>query len=278
MDPGQLIGTGTGTEAKVYALDENRVLKIYAEPDRRTALETLRDFYDRLESSTLNYALPRIHDIHSHGDLLAVVERRIDGVPMQEYVTADAADIEELYLAAASALGTVTLDPPLGHHLLLASEDDAVEPENWHAFPIALITRKLPAVLSPLREDIPDIDNRVSALLAAFATAYDGPVGVIHGDLYPGNILMTGLQTVSGVIDFGTFTMIGDSLYDVASACGFYRMYDADHADVREHLLKRAADTLTPTRRPALTAFLLTGALLSCDLYPKPIWAREGSQ
>ncbi|MCW2916398.1 MAG: aminoglycoside phosphotransferase family protein [Actinomycetia bacterium] len=41
---------------------------------------------------------------------------------------------------------------------------------------------------------------------------------MIHGDLYPGNILMRDRAAVSGVIDFGTFTMIGDPLYDVAAA------------------------------------------------------------
>jgi hypothetical protein len=182
---------GQGTEAKVYALDGDRVLKVYAGQDQRAALETLADFYGRLDAGALPYLLPRIHEIHPHGDLLAVVERRIDGVPMEEFVSADDPDLEELYLRTVVALAQVRITPPLGRFMLLEPAGGTTDQaEDWHGLLTSLIIRKLPAVLPILRQDVPEIDARVGSLLVEFAQSYVGPVRVIHGDLYPGNILM----------------------------------------------------------------------------------------
>src|SRR5882672_6823585 len=86
LTPADLIGQGT--EAKVYSLDSERVLKLYADADQRTALETLQDFYGRLSRDVVPFLLPSIHSIETHDNLLAVIERRIDGDPMENFVTA----------------------------------------------------------------------------------------------------------------------------------------------------------------------------------------------
>lgn len=261
---------GQGTEAKVYGLDETQVLKLYADVGQRETLETLQDFYRRLQAHAVPFLLPSIHSIETHSDLLAVTERRIDGEPMENYVTADSRDIEDLYVDAVLALQTVEIIPPLNRHMLLAQDHTGAETkEDWNAFLGDLILDKLPAVLTPLLRDVPDIRRTTKRLIARLENTYEGPVGVIHGDLYPGNILMTDPATVSGIIDFGTFTMIGDPLFDAATACGFYRMYEKDAVAVRRRLLDRVAASLDHERRTDLKAYLLAGAILSCDLYPQ---------
>lgn len=71
IGPADLIATGT--EAKVYRLDTDQVLKVYADPDGTQAarLQTLRTFYDRLDRDQVPYALPEIHSVEQHGPLLA---------------------------------------------------------------------------------------------------------------------------------------------------------------------------------------------------------------
>jgi len=261
-----------GTEARVYALDDTHVLKLYAGHDQLPALQTLRDFYDRLRPGALPYTLPKIHDIQTHEGLVVVTERRIHGQPMEDHLTADDPDLETLYLNTVAALARVTLDRRLGRRQLLTEPGApaASEPEDWNAFLTHLIRAKLPAVLPLLRQDIEHADQRAEALLHSLSAPYRGPEGVIHGDLFPGNILMADPHTVSGVIDFGTVTMIGDPLFDTAVACGFYRMYESDHLITRQRLLTRAAACLRPQRRQALHVYLLANALLTCDLYPHP--------
>ncbi|MFD6391184.1 phosphotransferase enzyme family protein [Nocardia sp. NPDC060259] len=261
---------GMGTESRTYTLDDDRVLKIYADPAQRDALNTLQDFYSRLSAPDISWQLPHIHSITEHGELLAVIEQRIPGQPMEAFTTSSNPTLESLYLKTVAELGTVTLDPPLQRRMLLASPAEPSAPSGWNEFLTATVTAKLHRVLPALRHDLSGIDDRADQVLARLASQYRGPEGVIHGDIYPGNILMHDEDTVSGLIDFGTFTMIGDPLYDTATAASFYRMYEHDRTATRDRLLNTAASDLSAERRHDLYTYLLVNALLTCDLYPEP--------
>ena len=261
----------TGTEAKVYALNDEHVLKIYADPGQRTALETLADFYDRLDPDSVPYALPRIHHIEDHGSLLAVTERRLPGTPMSTACDLTSPEIERTYLQAVRDLAALRLRVPLSRRMLLTTQpetDDAAE-SDWNAFLRHLLNRRAPEVLPHLALDVPDIHHRIAAVLDRLMPPYTGTTGIIHGDLYPDNLLVAGSR-VSAVIDFGTFTMIGDPLYDMAGACAYYRMYDEDRNGIRRRLLDLAGTPLSAPRRQQLIDYLHVIAVVSCDLYPQP--------
>lgn len=277
---------GVGTEARVHALDPRHVLKVYADPDQQDVFATLQDFGDRLDTSTVLWTVPRIRSITRHGDLLAVVEDRIPGTTMDTHaIGADDPDLEELYLRTARQVGELIVDPPLGRRQLLPGVGSTGSNDDWNSFITTLVVGKMATVTPVLRTDIPDLDARIEAMLDRFAGQYTGPDAVVHGDFFPGNILMTDRAIVTGVIDFGSYTMIGDPLYDVASACGFWRMYERDHTGARDRLLARAGCDLPALGRRRLLDYLLIAALTTCDLYPEPDrpldttghyqWARE---
>ncbi|MFE7720825.1 hypothetical protein ACFU44_17475 [Nocardia rhizosphaerihabitans] len=94
---------GVGTESKTYALDDDRVLKIYADPAQHGALDTLQDFYSRLSAPDICWQLPHIDSITEHGDLLAVIEHRIPGQPMEAFTASSSPQLESLYLKTVVA-------------------------------------------------------------------------------------------------------------------------------------------------------------------------------
>jgi len=261
-----------GTEAVVYALGDDRVLKVYADPTQRDVLDTLREFHDRLDTSGVPWTVPRIHSITRHGELLAVVEDRVPGTTMDTHALgAEDPELEQLYLQTARQIGTLKVDPPLRRRRLLPAPGTTPGGDSdWNAFITSLVAGKLLTVAPILRGDIPDIDTRAEQLLDRFTGLYDGPESVVHGDFYPGNILMTDRASVSGVIDFGSFTMIGDPLYDLATACAFWRMYEPDHRTARNRLLAAATAGLPAQHHRRLLDYLLVAALTTCDLYPEP--------
>ncbi|WP_367669707.1 phosphotransferase [Streptomyces sp. DT2A-34] len=85
-----------------------------------------------------------------------------------------------------------------------------------------LLDTRLEAVHDILSADVPRMDTVVKDLHTLLDSEYTGPEAVVHGDLYPDNLLLAG-GSVSAVVDFGTFTMTGDPFYDVAGACIYYR-------------------------------------------------------
>ncbi|MFF8618279.1 phosphotransferase family protein [Streptomyces sp. NPDC015350] len=265
LTPADLIATGT--EARVYALGTDQVLKVYAAPHQLGALETIADLYRRFDRSTVPFALPEIQSIEQHGPLLAVTETRLSGTPMGDALALTDPATEHAYLAAIRDFTGLRLTTPLDRRMLL-DPSPAHQGEAWHAFLLRLLVQKLPKVLPHLQLDAPAVDSITDRLTTRLARPYTGPEGVIHGDLYPDNILVADGK-VSAVIDFGTFTLLGDPLYDLAGACAYYRMYDQDRTEVRNRLLGVAAADLPADRREDLADYLCLIALLSCDLYPE---------
>jgi aminoglycoside phosphotransferase (APT) family kinase protein len=51
-----------------------------------------------------------------------------------------------------------------------------------------------------------------------------GRTALIHGDLIPANVLVAGGR-VSGVLDFGFFTTVGDPQFDAAITASVFDMY-----------------------------------------------------
>ncbi|MGZ2362048.1 aminoglycoside phosphotransferase family protein [Streptomyces sp. 372A] len=265
LTPADLIAAGT--EARVYTLGHDQVLKVYADPDQLGALETIADLYRRFDRTSVPFALPDIQSIEQHGPLLAVTETRLPGTPMGEALDLTDPATEHAYLGAVRDFTGLRLSTPLDRRMLL-DLDPAHRNEDWNSFLLRLLLQKLPKVLTDLRRDVPAVDRTTDRLTARLARPYDGPEGVIHGDVYPDNILVADGH-VSGIIDFGTFTLLGDPLYDLAGACAYYRMYDDDRVEVRNRLLAAAVQELPADRRDDLADYLHTIALLSCDLYPE---------
>ncbi|MEO7194987.1 MAG: aminoglycoside phosphotransferase family protein [Pseudonocardiaceae bacterium] len=270
LSPAALLARGT--EAHVYATGTDRVLKVYAGVDQADTLRTLQDFYSRLRLNGVGFALPVIHDITPGQDLLAVTEQRIAGSPISERPEhGHDADLQAAYLDAVVGLGQARVEPAYDRVLLLAGQQQpGHQASDWHGFLRDMIRHQQQSLGLTLELDWPGAAAGVARLLALFSGRYVGRVGVIHGDLFPGNVLVDDNGTVTGIIDFGTFTMFGDPLYDLATACAYYNMYDSDQAHVRAKLLNQAAARVGDQARSRLQAYVLVAALLSCDLYPDP--------
>ena len=105
-----------GMEAEVFTFGSEQVLKIYMDADLEK-LKTLQDLYERLDRSTLPYALPRILEIAPQGEAVVTIEDRLPGIPMsdilQEAGPGDFDRLMRIYLQAAQALMAVPV--PAGY-------------------------------------------------------------------------------------------------------------------------------------------------------------------
>lgn len=255
-----------GTEAHVYGLDNERVLKIYPSPEALPGIEALHEFYERTSTANIGYAIPHIREHGQAGSVVYSVEDRLAGVPMADIAGfIGKSHVAELYIDAVLGVRQILVSPPYRRRKLFGPDEGT---GDWNGYVRSEIASKSQALRLALPTEVFAKLGPVDALTEYFTIPYTGEDRLIHGDFHPGNILLIGEDRVSAVVDFGTFTMFGDPLYDIATACGYFSMYEPDQLATRKRVLERlfAKDaTLDPVR---IHAYLLAAALLTCDLYP----------
>jgi len=135
-----------------------------------------------------------------------------------------------------------------------------------------MLEQKLERVSAYFQSSIDAFEARARELVTAIRQGQTAKLSIVHGDFFPGNVLVDDdLTQVSGVIDFGSFTLFGDYLLDVAGAFGFYQMYDPERFAIRRRMLPKILERLTDHEQPVFFRYLLANAILTSDLYaPTP--------
>ncbi len=280
---------GKGTEAEVYALSEDLVLKLYAGTNRLGKLEILKKFYDGLDDSALSVRVPRIYSIEPVENLLCVTERRFHGMPLESLI-AKASDqqlnaIRPEYLRGVSELANLSVSYNPRTFLLFDEVGKSdIQTGDFHHFIRRMVLDKAESNKDTLSSTVKHFSRKLATLESLLDEPYVGNLFVIHGDYFPGNIIARDPDRLEAVIDFGSFTMFGNPLYDVATACSFFDMYGPRRDVIRDELIETAVSLHGEPSRKWLLAFMSSYALLSCDLYAgnEPLienghyaWARD---
>ena len=179
------------------------------------------------------------------------------------------------YAGAVDALAAISFDDrPYGQ--LLA--DPAVTAPTWHAY----LRRGLDgfiaangAAIEAHCGDLAALRAKALGLLPGVAAA-PGKV-LVHGDYFPGNVIIGDGLGVAGLVDFSTWTIVGDAHYDVISALVFLEMVDEagpdDIALVRRMVRARHGDALLAPARfyRAYFAFAMADPANAAGPYPR-LW------
>lgn len=262
-----------GTEAEVYEKDEQTLLKLYAGHERFAYLQTLQQFYHSIDDHASILRLPRLLEVTRRGNLIVALETRLAGVTLETALNLLDADqherLETLYLDAVGALKALQItEAPQRYLLFDQSGQSATSGQTFEHFYADLLANKLVTVGSIFNTVVQTFTSKAVDLVEAIRSHRPAPLHVVHGDFFPGNVIVTpDYQQVVGVIDFGSFTMFGNHLLDWAGAFGFYQMYAPDRWQIRARLLPRILDRLTQVEARSFFQFLLANAIVTSDLY-----------
>jgi hypothetical protein len=270
LSPNELVRKGM--EAEVYALGTNSVLKLYPGTISLADLTTLQDFYASLDKFTVPYFLPYIETVAAQGEFCISIERLLPGTRMSAILprlTQDQLDrMMQTYLNAALALNRIQIPPDFDRFKLFDSDGISCRTNgDWHQFLARFLARKLTQVRYYLSKDVTNFARKVERLETILTHPYTGNYCLIHGDFFPGNLLIDTEHNVSALLDFGLLTMYGDPLFDIATGWVFFDMYDDLKTNVRGRYLSRLLETLGERVQGVLYRYVLVYSFLSANTY-----------
>jgi aminoglycoside phosphotransferase (APT) family kinase protein len=210
LNEGALLGAGG--EARVYALDEERVLRVPRVGQDLGDARSRQLLVDELGSQGAPFFLPELLLEGEIGGRVYAIERRLPGRTVSEALQhvegRERVRLIEAYLEASAALGTLHLEERGWFGELLGEQP--VRAPTWHDY---LRDR----AAGSLWRSTPDLQRIDPAALAA-----DLPVieraSFVHLDAYAGNML-TDHGVITAVLDFGSTSVVGDQRLDpIASA------------------------------------------------------------
>jgi aminoglycoside phosphotransferase (APT) family kinase protein len=232
---------GHGGEATVYALDAERVLRVYhGEPHD---LAALAPFYQQLASQDVGFATPRILEHGTIDGLTYSVDRRIPGRAMMDLLPELRGNARrqafESYFDGVERIRELRVDFDCYGEVL---RDDSIRAASWPEVLLRRMERSLAESAGWLPADVPGLDVKVAWLRRAIEGAPEPEPVLVHGDYFPGNVMMDDDLRVSGVIDFGPLTCVGDAMMDMASAIVFLEVARGFEPEDLAHGVRRALE------------------------------------
>ncbi|MBP0725285.1 aminoglycoside phosphotransferase family protein [Bacillus sp. RG28] len=263
---------GKGMEAEVYLYENDKVLKIYNPKATLTKLQLLKQFYESIKPHGISFKLPHIEQIIEESGRIITIEKRIEGKNIQKALSQY--DDERLnaflknYLSVILQIQSIQFDPKFEGYKLLNDYDlPPSQQKDWNYFLKQYLINKQDEVKDYLSKDVLNYQNKFDRLIRILSSEYTGDNFLIHGDFYPGNLLVSEDGKINGVIDFGLMTMYGDYLFDVALSWVLFDMYDKLGDNVLNRYLDLIITALGEETRSTLYLYVLFYSIYSANFF-----------
>jgi putative membrane protein len=238
---------GGGSESRVFALDDDRVLRLLAPGTDPEVIGQRRGLTNLWAELDPGYAVPIVLDFGQFAGRYYTVERRIAGEPLTAYLASgpdEAARRVTLERYLTAAMDIQRLPVPIAGFAQLIGPDAPRQFDTLSELLAAQLHRTVGAVRPQLEADLPDLAERWQQLFTELARRQGWPA-LVHGDFFPGNVLVRreddGTAVITGVIDFSPHTIAADPLMDVAGAIAFLGLEAATSAPGDEEWLTELA-------------------------------------
>jgi putative membrane protein len=243
LDPAALLGRGG--ESEVYAVDAERVLRVYKAGAPGDYIARRAEFYASLQKQQPPFELPYVLESGLLDGRIYTIERRMRGSDFATVLpTLSGAQRERAltsYLHTAGRIGTLTFpEQPFGE---LLAPGEALQHTSWPAFLWARLQQTFSRSRRHLVRDVPRIDDVTEHVRAELKTLDGfGRKSLVHGDYFPGNCYIDAALEVYGVGDFGYTTVVGDARMDLAGAVAYLEVVDGYRAEDTAFLMALLAE------------------------------------
>lgn len=213
---------GAGQEAWVYALGTDRVLRLFRATVPLDRLRRRLSFYEAIRSRKVPFKTPSILELGEHGGQAYWIERRLPGISLASRLPTLAgrqrARALASYVDAAAAVRTLACPRDQIGEILA---NPPMHRASWPAFLADRAGVELQLHRRRLGDRVADPERALGTLRRWAEGMTVDAAALVHGDLFPENVLLAEDGTVSAVIDFGPLALVGDPRLDVACSVFF---------------------------------------------------------
>ena len=262
----------------VFADGDDHVIKIYEQSAGLENLNRLMQFYASLDQSSVAFSLPEIIAIGKAKSHILVREKRLYGISptldnLNQFSSNELTIFFRNYvdvLFQIQNIKTNFLEPgePLDQ------TGDFIRYSyygSWQSLLISNVLHKQAISGSLFLPYVPDLKNIVDRIVENIPLLPYDKNDLIHGDFYPANTLMDQNFNITAVLDFGTYTLVGDPIYDIALGWIFADMYQnvkpLQAVDFVGDLIR---ERLSVEEFRRMKLYILIYSLLSADIYCDP--------
>jgi len=254
---------GRGGEANVFALDPERVLRLHRSSVSAASADYTRRIgalYDVLDRGAVPFALPQVLEVHQE-EVSWSIERRLAGAPLDARLDGLADDERRQaidgYVDGAADFAALGVPAGFGEGCGELFTVEGLRADRWADLLADRLELQRQLDLSGIRDHVPDLDRAAERIIASAREEPADGRTLVHGDYFPGNVLLGDDLRISAVLDFGWLTVVGDPTHDVRSAVSFWGVRpwsrpgdeEALLAAAERHLGPDAADLIARTRR-----------------------------
>ena len=241
---------GYGGESRVYALDAERVLRVYERGADCDYVERLRTFYESLSAHDLPFEFPVVLEIDELDGILFAIERRIHGDRMTDFLKVETGEARTRslvsYVDTANRIQELPCDEDKFGELLLSKP---VRRPGWAEYLAARAHDSLSRGEADFSEDVPGLANIVGEWEKDLGLLSDVTApSLVHGDYFPGNVMVDERGQVIAVIDFSPMSVAGDPRLDGLCALIFIEVdrgyQPGDSETVRQLITERHGEAV----------------------------------
>ena len=224
----------SGWESSIYALNPAQILRIpHPEPEVEARVRARAAFTAGLP--VMPFDVPRVREIKYVAGVLVAIEDRIAGRALvdilPELIGERRRQALAAYLEVAEAMAAMTTEGEYGDLLVPAPLRCA----HWGEY----LAKRLEVFAADevLASAVPGFAEMVARLKARLLALPDPEKRIVHGDIWPPNVMMDEGLRVIALIDFSFTTRVGDTVMDLASALHFIRIGNPNAAEDYGYLM-----------------------------------------
>ncbi|HZA32242.1 MAG TPA: PH domain-containing protein [Propionibacteriaceae bacterium] len=221
---------GSGGESEVFAIDEQRVLRIYRrahDPSDKT-VEQIRQLLASWEDANIGLEVPKVISLGQHDGRFYTVDRRFSGRCLSPWLAQ--AQIGERREALSNYLDATRrlrqLPSPIPGFARLVGQQAPQQFSSLGHLLHHMLEGPVRISRGQLERDLPNVAQVWDRLHADLTERVVTPA-LVHGDVCPANTYIdcrSERWVISGIGDFSPHTVNGDPMMDIAGAVIFLEL------------------------------------------------------